>query len=85
MSDAPTLKYRDHVCDIPGCPPGECTEEWVTVYRFVRADISDPWNFTPQAIKDPLRDFKTTEKLCSGYALSMWRTITEAERFYPIT
>lgn len=52
------------------------------MFRFVRKDITDPWNFIPQAEKDPKRKFKDDGDSCSGWALSVFNSQEAAKDFY---
>ena len=54
----------------------------MTVFRFVREPLTDPWNFTPQAKKNPKRRFRDDPSRCGAYALSVFRSKDEAARFY---
>ncbi len=77
------MKHADHILALPEeCPPDHFGEERVDVYRFVRADLGDPWNFTPQALKPTARRHAGDPVGCTDFALSMWRSEEEAKNFY---
>lgn len=78
-----TFKYETHLSTISNCPPSAHTALNKIAFRWVhRASINK--SFDPVLIINPARKLDSSDATCSGYALSMFDTETNAYSKYKI-
>lgn len=77
-------KYRQFIDPLPDCPPESSRPNETVAYRFVFEDMADDRNFVPAFILKPERREASTsnEICCSGYALSFFNSLQNAEAKY---
>lgn len=71
------MKYATYLNTIENCPSTKCSPKSGVAYRFVYEDLHHPHNLLPAALIRQ-RPYGTPEQRCSAYALSMFRSESEA-------
>jgi hypothetical protein len=78
------FKYARFITPLTNCPPGDCKPADTVAYRFVFDDLNDRRNFAPSFIIEPSRHRPSTpaKVCCSGYGLSLYDSLPNAEAAY---
>lgn len=76
-------KYQTQLVVLADCPPGGCTRQQLTAYRYVFQPDPTNESYLPGGIKTPARMFSGDEQeRCSLLALSIFTTSTKARKKY---